>query len=141
MGELSQQIQEEIRKINMIHGTEATLDDLDKEEVPTWVKLVQDAQARKEYILQKQKSQDESIHTKQEEVKEQIKNKVLDFDLEGDVPDTFVVDWRDRKEQERLQKELEMKNKKETPEPMIIEEKREEESKSSLPPMTYQESV
>merc|ERR1712136_159353 len=58
--ELSQQIQEEIRKINMIHGTEATLDDLDKEEVPTWVKLVQDAQARKEYILQKQKSQDES---------------------------------------------------------------------------------
>ena len=139
--ELSQQIQEEIRKINMIHGTEATLDDLDKEEVPTWVKLVQDAQARKEYILQKQKSQDESIHTKQEEVKEQIKNKVLDFDLEGDVPDTFVVDWRDRKEQERLQKELEMKNRKEQPEPIIIEEKREEENKSSLPPMTYQESV
>ena len=56
----SKQIQDEIQKINSIHGTDAKLEDLEKEEVPTWVKMVQDAQARKEYLLQKQKSHEEA---------------------------------------------------------------------------------
>merc|ERR1712020_121114 len=78
--ELAKQIQDEIQKINSIHGTDAKLEDLDKEEVPTWVKMVQDAQARKEYLLQKQKSS-EKAQTENEN--EDAKKKVLDIDLEG----------------------------------------------------------
>ena len=120
-------IMEQIEAIKALDGQVNKVQD-DSDEVPAWVKLVQDAQARKEYKEMKEK--EEASEVKASEVPREDP-------FEEEIPQ-WVKDMRaktEKNEQERLEKvKHEEKDGK-------VEEKEEEETRPTLPPMTFEESV